>query len=132
MITICANCREIVHSPGVIALIGLFTLVVTLMYVRTLFGFLYGLLAAAAFMLVASKLKPAASEILLAAIGVMSVLYAVWDIASDVLFRSIPSSDASALAALTGIPAFVWGVLWVAASIWVIVAVLHRLAFAQR
>ena len=44
----------------------------------------------------------------------------------------IPSSDASALAALTGIPAFLWGVLWVAASTWVIVAVLHRLAFHQR
>ncbi|MCG6921967.1 MAG: M50 family metallopeptidase [Acidobacteria bacterium] len=119
-------------APGVIALIGLFTLVVTLVYVRTWFGLLYGLLAAGAFMLVATKLRPAASEILLAAIGVMSVLYAVWDIASDVLIRSIPSSDASALATLTGVPAFVWGVLWVAASLWVIVAVLHRLAFAPR
>jgi hypothetical protein len=120
------------QAPGVIALIGLFTLVVTLVYVRTWFGLLYGLLAAGVFMLVATKLKPGASEILLAAIGVMSVLYAVWDIASDVLFRSIPSSDASALATLTGIPALVWGLFWVVASAWVIVAVLHRLAFAPR
>ena len=120
------------RAPGVIALVGLFTLVVTLLYVRTWFGFLYGLLAAGAFMLVATKLKPAASEILLAAIGVMSCLYAVWDISSDVLLRSIPCSDAAALATLTGIPGFVWGVLWVLASIWVIVAVLHRLAFAPR
>jgi hypothetical protein len=120
------------RAPGVIALIGLFTLIVTLVYVRTWFGFLYGLLAAGAFMLVATKLKPAASEILLAAIGVMSVLYAVWDISSDVLLRSIPCSDAAALATLTRIPGFVWGVLWVLASIWVIVAVLHRLAFTPR
>jgi hypothetical protein len=62
----------------------------------------------------------------------MSCLYAVWDIFSDVLLRSVPRSDAVALASLTGIPSVVWGVLWVLASVWVIVAVLHRLAFAPR
>ena len=115
-------------APGVIGLIGLFALVVTLVYVRSWFGLLYGLLAAAAFILVASKLKPEASEILLAAIGIMSCLYAVWDIASDVLLRSVPESDAAALAALTGIPAIVWGALWTALSLWVITAVLRKLA----
>lgn len=116
------------RAPVVLALIGLFTLVVTLLYVRTWFGFFYGLAAAAALLLVAGKLKPEISEGLLAAIGVMSCLYAVWDVASDVLFRSIPSSDASALAGLTGVPAVVWGVLWIAASLWVIVSVLRKLA----
>jgi hypothetical protein len=115
-------------APGVIGIIGLFTLLFTLLYVRTWFGLLYGILAAAVFILVASKLKPEASEVLLAAIGIMSCLYAVWDIASDVLLRSIPSSDASALADLTGVPAIVWGVLWILASLWVMVAVLRRLA----
>ncbi len=117
------------RAPGVIALIGLFTLVVTLLYVRSWFGFLYGLAAAAVF-LVAARLQPAVSEMLLAAVGVMSCLYAVWDIASDVLLRSVPISDAAALANLTGIPGIIWGLLWVLASVWVIVAVLHRLAFA--
>ena len=115
-------------APGVIGLIGIFTLVVTLAYVRSWFGFLYGLLAAATLIVFASKLKPEASEILLTAIGVMSCLYAVWDIASDVLLRSIPCSDASALADLTGVPAVVWGVLWIVASLWVIAAVLRKLA----
>lgn len=120
------------RATGVIGLIGLFTLGATLLYVRTLFGFVYGLAAAAAFILVAARLAPAVSEMLLAAVGVMSCLYAVWDISSDVLLRDAPSSDAAALAGLTGIPAVVWGVLWVLASVWVIVAVLHRLAFATR
>jgi hypothetical protein len=119
------------RSRQVIALIGAFTLIVTLVYVRTWFGFFYGLVAAGAFLLVATKLQPVVSEVLLAAIGVMSALYAVWDIASDVLLRSIPSSDAAALAGITGIPALIWGVLWVLVSIWVIVAVLHRLAFGR-
>lgn len=116
------------RAPGVVALVGLFTLGVTLVYVRTWFGFAYGLLAAGALILVASKLKPEVSEILLASIGVMSCLYAVWDVASDVLLRSVPCSDASALAGITGVPAVIWGVLWTAASLWVIVAVLRRLA----
>ncbi len=115
-------------APGVIGLMGIFTLVVTLVYVRTWFGLLYGLVAAGVFILFASRLKPEASEILLAAVGIMSCLYAVWDIASDVLLRAIPMSDASALADLTGIPAIVWGVLWVVASLGVIVAVLRKLA----
>ena len=115
-------------APGIVGLLGIFTLVVTLVYVRTWFGLLYGLVAAGVFILFASKLKPEASEILLAAVGVMSCLYAVWDIASDVLLRSMPMSDASALADLTGVPAVVWGVLWVAASLGVIFAVLRKLA----
>ena len=115
-------------APGVIGLIGIFTLVVTLVYVRSWFGLLYGLLAAVVFILFASKLKPEASEILLAAIGIMSCLYAVWDIASDVLLRSVPSSDASALANLTGVPAIGCGVLWTVTSLGVIVAVLRKLA----
>ena len=114
-------------APGVVGLIGVFTLLITLLYVRTWFGLLYGVLAAGVFILAASKLQPEVSEILLAAIGIMSCLYAVWDIASDVLLRSVPHSDASALAGLTGVPAIVWGVLWIAASLWVIVAVLRRL-----
>ena len=120
------------RAPAVIGLIGLFTLGVALVYVRTLFGFAYGLAAAAAFILVGARLRPAVSQMLLAAVGVTSCLYAVWDIAYDVLLRSVPRSDAAALAGLTGIPAVVWGVLWVLASVWVMVAVLHRLAFAPR
>jgi len=116
------------RAPAVIGAIGAFTLVATLVYVRSWFGILYGALAGLALVLVAARLKPVASEVLLATIGVMSCLYAVWDVASDVLLRSHPDSDASALASLTGIPAVIWGTLWVAASLWVIVAVVRRLA----
>jgi len=116
------------RARSVIGAIGAFTLVVTLVYVRTLFGLVYGSLAAVALIVVAARLKPVVSEVLLAALGVMSCLYAVWDVASDVLLRSHPDSDASALAALTGIPAVLWGAVWVVASVWVIVGVLRRLA----
>jgi len=120
------------RAPAVVGLIGVFVLAVTLLYVRSGFGFLYGLAAAGAFILVSSRLDASVSQLLLAAVGVMSCLYAVWDIASDVLLRSVPASDASALAGITGIPAVVWGVLWALASLWVIVWLMHRLAFGPR
>jgi hypothetical protein len=116
------------RARAAIAVVGAFTLAVTLVYVRTLFGFFYGLLAALALLTVATKLRPAVSETLLAAIGATSVLYAVWDIASDVLLRHSGQSDAAALARLTGVPAILWGVAWIALSAAVLVSVLRRLA----
>jgi hypothetical protein len=116
------------RARSVIAIVGTFTLVVTLVYVRTLFGFGYGLLAGSALLLVATRLRPSASELLLATIGATSALYAVWDVASDVLLRSAAESDASALARLTGVPAVVWGVFWIALSVGVLVYVIKRLA----
>jgi hypothetical protein len=116
------------RSRTAIAVIGAFTLVVTLLYVRTLFGFAYGLAAGFALLGVAARLRPAVSEILLAAIGATSALYAVWDIASDVLFRHSNESDAAALAQLTGIPAIVWGVVWIGLSLGVLGYVIKRLA----
>jgi hypothetical protein len=115
------------RARSVIAAVGAFTLGVTLVYVRTLFGFGYGLLAGAALLAVAARLRPAVSEVLLAAIGATSALYAVWDIATDVLLRHSSQSDAAALAQLTGIPAAAWGVAWIALSLAVLVSVVRRL-----
>jgi len=116
------------RARSVVGVVGLFTLAVTLVYVRTWFGFLYGLATGLVLLAVATKLKPAVSETLLAAIGATSVLYAIWDIASDVLVRHSGESDAAALARLTGVPAILWGVAWAAVSIAVLVSVLRRLA----
>jgi hypothetical protein len=116
------------RARSVVGLVGAFTLAVTLVYVRTWFGFLYGLAAGLVLLAVAAKLKPAVSETLLAALGATSVLYAIWDVASDVLLRHSGESDAAALARLTGVPAILWGVAWIAVSVAVLVSVLRRLA----
>jgi hypothetical protein len=108
--------------------IGAFTLLITLGYVRTWFGFLYGVAAGMALVAVAAKLAPVVSETLLAAIGATSVLYAVWDVATDVLFVHSGQSDAAALARLTLVPAVVWGAAWIVISALVLVQVVRRLA----
>jgi hypothetical protein len=116
------------RARSVIAVVGVFTLAVTVVYVRTWFGLLYGLVAAVLLLGVASRLKAAVSEFLLAALGATSCLYAVWDVATDVLLRHAGESDAAALARLTGVPAILWGVAWVAVSLAVLVGVLRKLA----
>jgi hypothetical protein len=116
------------RARPVIAAVGAFTLAVTLVYVRTWFGFLYGLAVGLSLLAVAARLKAAVSETLLAAIGATSVLYAMWDVAADVLLRHSGQSDAAALARLTGIPAVLWGAAWIAVSAAVLVSVLRRLA----
>ncbi len=54
-------------------------------------------------------------------LGVFSVMYALWDIRDDVFLGSPNSiSDAAMLAQHTGIPAPIWGSLWVAAGLTVL------------
>jgi hypothetical protein len=107
--------------------IGTFSLAVALVYVRTWFGFAYVLAAGLLLVFVAARLGPAASALTLNALGVMSCLYAVADIASDVIFRHSAASDAAALARLTGVPSSLWGVAWILVSLTVLVGVLRRL-----
>lgn len=97
----------------VLGVVGAITAGVTLLYVRSGFGMAYGTIAGAVMILVAWRLPPWTSDLILKVVGAVSCLYAVWDIGSDVITRNIPGSDANALADLTGIPGIVWGILWV-------------------
>jgi len=117
------------HDRSTLALLGALLLAVTLVYIRSVFGFAYGLLAGVVLLLIAWKLPEVFSDLLLTVIGTVSCLYAVWDIGSDVLFRHTPGSDAYALAELTHIPALVWGILWVTLALAV---TLPALAAASR
>jgi hypothetical protein len=101
----------------VTGVLGAALVLLTLVYVRTAFGFAYGLVAGALLLAVARWLPEGASSFVLRLLGVTSLLYAPWDITSDLILRSIPASDAGALARMTGIPALAWGVLWLAASL---------------
>jgi hypothetical protein len=93
--------------------VGLVILLVTLAYVRTTFGFAYGVLAGAALVAAGRRLPESAADLLLKTLGIVSCLYGVWDVVSDVLLRSIPGSDANALGQITGIPGTVWGLVWI-------------------
>ncbi|HEY6552998.1 MAG TPA: M50 family metallopeptidase, partial [Vicinamibacteria bacterium] len=112
--------------------VGAFVLVVTLLYVRSWFGFVYGLLAGAALVVAAVKLPRDVVDDLLQTIGVVSCLYAVWDVLSDVVTRDFPGSDASALGRLTGIPGVLWGIAWIGLSLVVVFFALRLVARGGR
>ncbi|MBI3549680.1 MAG: M50 family metallopeptidase [Elusimicrobia bacterium] len=115
--------RQITFALG--AVLG----IVTLWYVRTRFGFLFGLTASAALLACGRWLEEWMNDLLLKVVGLTSCLYAVWDIWSDVITRSI-KSDASYLADLTHVPAKVWGVAWILLSV-ACAAIALRIAAAE-
>ena len=97
---------------ALVGLVGAFVLAVTVLYVRSGFGLVYGLVAGAALIGAAAYLGEDVADALLRVIGTVSCLYAPWDIASDLLLRDVAASDAHTIATITHIPAVVWGVLW--------------------
>jgi hypothetical protein len=119
-------------SREITGFVGVFVLVVTLLYVRSWFGFGYGLLTGAALVWAAVKLPRDVVDDLLQTIGVVSCLYAVWDVGSDVLGREVPGSDASALGLLTRIPGVFWGLAWIALSLVVVFLALRLVARGGR
>lgn len=96
----------------------------TLLWVRPLvsFGFGFSVLATGAAIAMARFAPAAASQWLLRALGVFSVLYALWDIRSDVFQRPGMASDATMLAEITFIPGPVWGAVWLLIGIGTLVA----------
>jgi len=110
---------------AIVALVGAAVLAITLFYVRTLFGFAWGLATGLVLLGVAVRFSSGASVFLLRLLGVTSCLYAVWDIVSDLILRSVHESDANALARMTGVPGIAWGILWCGVSVVVAVAALR-------
>jgi hypothetical protein len=111
------------------SLIGVAVLALTALYVRNAFGILFGAMFGAALL----GLRTAGRGVhvlVLTALGLTSCLYALLDIKSDVLDRPYLESDAHMLAAMTGIPTVVWGVLWIgtgiAVSVWLFRRALER------
>lgn len=96
----------------VLAALGAIVLGTTLVYVRSWFGLLFGVVFGLALLAGARRLSPAVQAVLLTALGLTSSLYALLDIRSDILQRPDLPSDAHMLAQLTGVPTLLWGGLW--------------------
>jgi hypothetical protein len=105
------------HDRVLAQVVGALTIAVTLLFTRNLFGLVFGILFGLALIVVARRLSDAFSDLFLKFLGLTSCLYVVLDIKSDLIdraFFSFPGSvsDAQNLAAMTGIPALVWGIGW--------------------
>jgi hypothetical protein len=92
--------------------LGAFILIITLLYMRNVFGFLFSGAFGGLLLTGARWLRPRRAAIVLLVLGLTSALYALLDIRSDILDRPHIPSDAYLLGELTGVPSLVWGLLW--------------------
>lgn len=92
--------------------LGVFLLLVTVVYVRSLFGFGCGLLFSGLLIVSGLRLSEGFNDLLLSFVGLTSMLYALLDIRDDLISRTVAESDASQFAQLIPLPPVVWGVLW--------------------
>ncbi len=98
-------------------LIGLAVAAVTVLFVRNLFGVLFGLAFAAAMAAMWRWGGEAINDFVLRLLGLTSILYAVIDIYSDLIVRTVPCSDAAAMSRALFGPPVMWGVLWMALAL---------------
>jgi hypothetical protein len=105
------------RPAGMLRVFGFLVAVLTLLYVRGVFGITFGLLFGFALVYSAARLSTQLSRTLLTVLGLTSCLYALLDIKADILDRPELRSDAYVLAQLTGIPTLVWGTVWIGAAL---------------
>ena len=105
------------RSSWVTGAVGLLVVGLTLAYVRSTFGFGFGLAFGLALVIGAAKLSAAANQGVLLTLGLTSCLYAILDIKSDILDRPELRSDAAMLGEITGIHTVVWGSLWITVAV---------------
>ncbi len=97
--------------------IALTVAAVTVLYVRNLFGFFFSLAFAAAMAALGRWGGAALNDFVLRLLGLTSILYVVVDIYSDLIVRTVPGSDASAMSRLLFGPPWMWGMLWLLLAI---------------
>ncbi|HRK34903.1 MAG TPA: M50 family metallopeptidase [Candidatus Hydrogenedentes bacterium] len=100
-------------------ILGAILLLATFIWIRPLigFGFAFATIAAVALILTSFYFPHAPNDVALKVIGLTSCLYAPLDIKSDVFDAGHAVSDATILAHQTGVPAVVWGTLWLIISL---------------
>jgi len=102
---------------AVLGLLGALILVVTLLYVRTLFALGFGVATGALMLAAARYLGHGANDLALRVIGLTSMISVPYDIFSDTISRAYLQSDAWMLADEFGGPTQFWGGLWLLISL---------------
>jgi len=112
------------------AVIGAMVIALTVLYVRSLFGVIFGVAFGGAMIAYSRKMSVALNSGLLLTLGMTSSLYAILDIKSDILDRPLAMSDAHMLAQITGVPTTAWGIIWIVIALGV-TALLFKRAYRR-
>lgn len=107
-----------VRADWVNGFIGVTVILLTVFFVRSAFGLVFGTFFGVAMVAASQRIGGTWNRRLLLALGLTSALYAILDIKSDVLDRPELESDAHMLAELTGVgTTTMWGVIWITIAI---------------
>ncbi len=117
-----------IRSDWVNGGIGVLVMILTALFIRSTFGFFFGLAFGAAMIGLSKKLSVGVNRGILLTLGMTSSLYAILDIKSDVLDRPHLQSDAAMLGDLTGLPTQLWGIVWIVVAL-AVTALLFRRAY---
>ncbi len=105
----------------VMILLGIMILTIAVLFARNIFGLGFSLAAGTLMIFSGIKLSEAINDFLLKLIGLTSMIYVPQDIYGDTIARSYLRSDAYMLAEETFGTAFMWGCVWILASILLII-----------
>lgn len=105
------------HDRLLAAVVGSAVLGLTLVSVRSLFGFAFGAAFSGALLASSTLLPGRFNDVLMRFLGLTSVLYAVIDIKENLVSRTVPGSDAHAMSELLFLPPVFWGVVWMAVAV---------------
>ena len=116
-----------IRKDWVNSTIGLAVILLTIFFVRSGFGVVFGIFFGAVMITVSRGIGELWNKRVLLALGLTSALYAILDIKDDILDRPEIQSDAHMLAEATGIgTATMWGMLWISIAIFVSARLMMR------
>ena len=119
-----------IRSDFVNGAIGGLVIALTALFVRSTFGFVFGIAFGLAMIAMSRKLSVALNRGVLLTLGMTSSLYAILDIKSDVLDRPHLESDAFMLGEITGLPTQLWGIVWIIVAL-AVTALLFRRTYRK-
>lgn len=108
------------YDKTIMAVLAVSIIIITVVFSRSLFSWLFGLLTGGTMLLMAKYLAEKYNDFALRVIGLTSMMYAPLDIYSDTISRSYLPSDAYLLAEYTGGATILWGGIWIIISVIVI------------
>jgi hypothetical protein len=94
-------------------IIGAGMLVLVALYIRSLFGILFGIGFGCAMIGIGIWAPRKVNDILLRFLGITSALYAIIDIKDDLITRTVPGSDAYQISQILFLSPIFWGVFWI-------------------
>ncbi len=107
------------HDRAITQVLGAGMLVITVLYVRSLFGFLFCAGFGAGLLHLGRKGSELFCDQFLRYMGLTSCYYVLIDIKSDLIDRSIPASDAYRLAEMWHLPPVLVGIGWLGVALFI-------------